>query len=103
MALGFEVFWNTRFRSPCFPGPTPLAILIQWFRDGAQELVFLVRASCDPYQGKLENMALDNRICLRTWVEVVGAGRDKQVPRPQDLESQPGSGKHGVGLRNLHF
>lgn len=48
-------------------------------------------------------MALDNRICLRTWVEVVGAGRDKQVPRPQDLESQPGSGKHGVGLRNLHF
>lgn len=56
----------------------------------AQAFVFLVRTSCNPYhQGNLENMALDNRICLKNRGEgKVGAGREKQIPRPQDLESR---------------
>ena len=45
------------------PFPSTPTILIQWFWDVAQESVFLIIVSCDPYQqGK--HMVLDNMICL---------------------------------------
>lgn len=46
LALGAQVFWNTRFH---LSASQALEILIQWFWDGAQEFVFLVRTSCDSY------------------------------------------------------
>ena len=69
----------------------------------AQESVFLIIASCDPYQQE-KHMVLDNMICLstgyggdrgdggrdwgRTRGEVIGARRERLISRPQDPESQ---------------
>lgn len=75
------------------PRPQPLEILIQRFRDGAQEFVFLVRTSCDPYhQGNLENTALDDMIGLRIggwgweWGRLEGRA-DSQAPRSGESDS----------------